>query len=572
MNDSTEAIRLEARYRVLTELRGGGSSEVYVAVDDTSQLVVLKTPRRMVLNDAKFAELFRNEARLAARLHHPHVVEVFEVIEDQGAPVLVMEFLEGASLRELIDAAAEGSRPLPLCEHLELVRQTCLGLHYCHELCDFDGTPVGLVHRDVSPDNVFVTGTDGAKLLDFGIAKIEGRDGGTQTGTIKGKLRYMAPEQMVGGKIDRRADIYAVGVMLWEALTGRPMWGDQVPDVALMRRTLDGELPSPEPLLPDCTQELLEITMTCLAKGREDRFESCESLAIALEAAIAELPPPPYSFGSLVNDLFEERLNWLRGLATGDSLTAPPPPGPIHWRGNGHHTTTLVVGEPVAAAPPPKPQPQRRVLPAIGIGAALLLAGVSFARTMDREPTAAAQAPLPASIPASVPVSVPMPSVPKIVVLPTPAIPPPPAHAAAADPEDVDRKVRISILVEPSEAEVKLDGVVVPSPHELEVESDDRSHEIVVSAFDYLSQSTHVKFDRDVQVSMQLRRAPPQPKRRQQPIRRVDVKPTTSPTPPVAPPADPPATPPSRPRPNKDCEVPFLVDDRGYKQFKRECL
>ena len=166
--------------------------------------------------------MFLSEARLAARLHHPNVVQTNEVIEVDGAPVLVMEYLDGQPLSQVIMRGKQGGFSLAM--QLRVLVDALAGLHAAHELADFDGTPLGVVHRDVSPHNLFVTLEGHAKVLDFGIAKLERSLVETEVGTVKGKLRYMAPEQIAGDKLDRRADIYAAGVILWEALTGERMW------------------------------------------------------------------------------------------------------------------------------------------------------------------------------------------------------------------------------------------------------------------------------------------------------------------------------------------------------------
>lgn len=267
------------------------------------QLVVLKALLPHLAGEPAVVQMFRNEARLAARLEHPNVVEVHEVIEDDGRPVIVMEYLRGASLQELLRRSMV--ERFPLAHHLEVLRRTCDGLHYCHELRDSDGTPMGLVHRDVSPHNIFLTFAGETKLLDFGIAKIVGADGGTGTGVLKGKIRYMAPEQMMGDDVDRRADIYALGVLLWEAISGREMWTG-MNDAVILQRVVAGELPPPD-LLPGCPHELVAVVERCLAMAPGDRWASCAELAEALAAAIRSLPVEHRSIAACVTAAFDDR-------------------------------------------------------------------------------------------------------------------------------------------------------------------------------------------------------------------------------------------------------------------------
>jgi eukaryotic-like serine/threonine-protein kinase len=271
-------------YRVVTSLGAGGTARVYLAIYERGggfqKLVVLKTLLGHLEDEPSIVEMFRNEARIAARLEHPNVVEVHEVLEDAGRPVLVMEYLRGASLHEL--QRGEDAEPFALRHRLEIIERTCRGLHHCHELRDFDGTHMGLVHRDVSPHNIYVTFDGEVRLLDFGIAKIAGADGGTGTGLLKGKIRYMAPEQMMSDAVDRRADVYAIGVLLWEAVSGREMWTG-MNDAVILHRTVNGELPLPEPIVADCPPELLHIMRRCLAMEPDDRYASCAEISEALE-------------------------------------------------------------------------------------------------------------------------------------------------------------------------------------------------------------------------------------------------------------------------------------------------
>ena len=167
--------------------------------------------------------MFLEEARISARLAHPNIVHVFEVGEHEGCPCIVMEYLEGQPLSSMLVRAPE-KPPLPL--HLHVLAKALAGLHAAHELRDYDGTSLKLVHRDVSPHNVFVLFDGQVKVLDFGIAKAAGSEIETRTGSPKGKIRYMSPEQLIRDPLDRRADVFSVGVLMWEALVRRRMWGE----------------------------------------------------------------------------------------------------------------------------------------------------------------------------------------------------------------------------------------------------------------------------------------------------------------------------------------------------------
>jgi serine/threonine-protein kinase len=221
-------------------------ADVHLAVatgpHGVNKLVVLKQIREDLVGDSNLFAMFVAEARLAARLNHPNVVQTYDVTEDTASPMMVMEYLEGQALSDIVAHATHHGRCVPIELHLRAIVGALEGLHHAHELRDFDGTPLNLVHRDVSPHNVFVTYEGHVKVLDFGIAKAVGRSAETRPGVLKGKVAYMSPEQMAGEKVDRRADIFSVGVMLWEATAGRYLWKG-LNDRTVMLRVLEGDVP-----------------------------------------------------------------------------------------------------------------------------------------------------------------------------------------------------------------------------------------------------------------------------------------------------------------------------------------
>ena len=280
-----------SRYHMIMRLGRGGMARVYLARRRTglSKLLVLKVLEPELSQDASARHSFQQEAKLSALMSHPNVVQVHEVFEAEGTPVMVMEYLEGWSLREVLKVTA---RKLPLSLNLMIMGQVLNALHYVHEMTDLKGDPLGAVHRDVSPNNIMILPSGFVKVLDFGVAKaaLEG-SGATETGIIKGKLRYMAPEQLMAGALDRRVDIFAAGVILWEMLARRRMWA-KVPEAQVIGALAHGEIPE----LPDdvdAPEALLEAIRRATAADPDGRFDTAHDFAKALESTAAELAPQP---------------------------------------------------------------------------------------------------------------------------------------------------------------------------------------------------------------------------------------------------------------------------------------
>ena len=271
------------QYRRLMLLGTGGMATVHLALaagpGGFNRLVVVKAIRDELLAQPELRGMFLDEARLCARLNHPNVVQVSEVVDSPSGVMLVMEYLDGRPLAALYP---QGER-FTLLMRLRVVCEVLAGLHYVHELTDFEGEPLGLVHRDVSPHNVVVTFDGRVKLLDFGIAKANVSDH-TETGVVKGKLTYMPAEQLRGLPVDRRTDIYSVGCILWEAIAGSRIWAKR-PDKEIMQRVLQGDLPELSSLVT-VDPRLDQIVKRATALDPADRYETAEAMRLELEALL----------------------------------------------------------------------------------------------------------------------------------------------------------------------------------------------------------------------------------------------------------------------------------------------
>ncbi len=278
-----------SRYQPLGQIGRGGMAEVILAEMQVgrgvTKLAVLKRIWPDLAADPEFASMFLNEARLCARMNHPNVVQTYELLEDAERPVIAMEYLDGQPLTRVLNRLV-GTQTLGLTLRLRIIQNVLAALDYAHELTDYDGVPQGVVHRDVNPQNVFVTYAGQVKLVDFGLAKSLTGAYQTRSGSIRGKLAYMAPEQLAGGTVDRRTDVFAVGVMLWEMAAGRRLW--QGMTEATIIRQLSSRIPvMPLGSISRLPQGLDKICARALSRDPVDRYASAAEFA----ADIARMVP-----------------------------------------------------------------------------------------------------------------------------------------------------------------------------------------------------------------------------------------------------------------------------------------
>jgi serine/threonine-protein kinase len=284
------APHIVGRYAMYGEIAAGGMATVHygrlLGPVGFSRTVAVKRLHPHFAKDPEFVAMFLDEARLAARIRHPNVVQTLDVVARDGELFLVMDYVQGESLSRLVRAAREQARPIPLAIVSALLCAALHGLHAAHEATNENGEPLGIVHRDVSPQNVLV-GADGVpRVLDFGVAKAAGRIHTTREGQLKGKLAYMAIEQLRAGPVDRRTDVYAAGVVLWETLTLQRLFaGDS--EAIVVTSVMERVVVPPSTLRPDLPPGLDEIVLRALDRDPSKRFQSAQQMAVALESCIA---------------------------------------------------------------------------------------------------------------------------------------------------------------------------------------------------------------------------------------------------------------------------------------------
>lgn len=288
------------RYELLGRIAVGGMAEIYLAREPErvagagDRHLVIKRVLSHVADDPTFVNMFFDEARLAMRLQHPAIVHMYEFGEEAGSYFLAMEWVDGVALGKTIRKAREQDGvPAPIAVKITAV--VAEALHYAHHVVGDDGRPLGIVHRDVSPQNVVISYDGSVKLLDFGIAKAADQSRHTDDGQVKGKFAYMSPQQCVGDEVDGRSDVFALGVCLYEALTGRPLYHRKT-QYETMRAVIEDPVPSILKFRPELSPDLDAIVKKALAKQPADRFATAGDMQIALERWLGkqgEVVPPP---------------------------------------------------------------------------------------------------------------------------------------------------------------------------------------------------------------------------------------------------------------------------------------
>lgn len=357
----TNSVVWAGRYAVFDEIASGGMASVFLACrlgpGDTPRVVAVKKLFEQFAKQPEFVTMFLDEAHLATRIRHPNVVATYEFLRVPDSLAIVMEFVLGTSLEVLSRIGRDRAQVAPLGVTAAILRDALAGLHAAHEGQSDSGAALGLVHRDVSPHNILVGKDGAARVIDFGIAKAAGRLQVTEAGIMKGKFAYMAPEQIRAGQVDRRTDVYAAGVVLWEALTGQSLFeGPSEAENFGKRAEGTAFVPSPTSINRALPPALDDVLRRALAFEPGDRFATARDMAEALTSAVE--PAPPADVTTWVEELAGSRLRELEAKRTGVEVAYAS--GAL-----AGHAPPSAVSRPHEnpAAAPSTPEPPDLVLP-----------------------------------------------------------------------------------------------------------------------------------------------------------------------------------------------------------------
>ncbi|MDQ3263590.1 MAG: serine/threonine protein kinase [Myxococcota bacterium] len=301
------------KYALVDRLAVGGMAEIFLAREESgsgpARTIVLKRIRPHLTKVSSFVKMFLNEARLAAQLNHPNIVQIHDLGKVADSYYIAMEYISGRDMRRVIPRAAEMGIAFPLVYALKIASSVCQGLSYAHQKTDLAGSPLELVHRDITPENILVSFDGGVKILDFGIAKASNQVEQTRAGEIKGKLSYMSPEQASGLPLDARSDLFSLGVVLYEWLTGYRLFKGES-EVAVLKTISEGRIHAPSYFRPEIPDEVERIVMRALEKDRDRRYQTAWEFQQDLDRYLAqsEFTPSNLHLSNFLRQLFFDEL------------------------------------------------------------------------------------------------------------------------------------------------------------------------------------------------------------------------------------------------------------------------
>jgi serine/threonine protein kinase len=322
-----EPIRF-GKYTLVDRIAVGGMAEIFLArqagLEGFEKTIVIKRIRPHLTKQTNFVKMFLNEAKLAAQLNHPNIVQIYDLGKIGENYFIAMEYIFGRDMRRIIPKADQMGIPFPMVYALKIASSVCEGLYYAHQKADLYGNPLNIVHRDVTPENIFVSFDGTVKMLDFGIAKAANQIEQTRAGEIKGKLSYMSPEQCLGKPLDCRSDIFSLGVVLYEWITGFKLFtGDS--EVAVLKSITEGKIYAPSYFKADIPEQVESILMRSLEKDREKRYQTAWDMQYDIDQFLSQYEFTPSNIHlsnflkQLFNDELEEEKARLAAVRPGES-------------------------------------------------------------------------------------------------------------------------------------------------------------------------------------------------------------------------------------------------------------
>jgi len=330
----TEELKIRQRfgkYVLLDRIAVGGMAEIFLArqegLEGFEKTIVIKRIRPHLSSQKSFVKMFLNEAKLAAQLNHPNIVQIYDLGKIADSYFIAMEYIFGRDMRRIIPKAEGMDIAFPLVYAVKIASSVCEGLYYAHQKSDLYGNPLNIVHRDVTPENIFVSFDGTVKILDFGIAKAANQIEQTRAGEIKGKLSYMSPEQCMGKVLDQRSDLFSLGVVFYEWITGYKLFtGDS--EVAILKTITEGKIYPPSYFKPDIPEAVERILMKTLEKDRDQRYASAWDLQYDLDRFLSshEFTPSNIHLANFLKQLFSDELEEERRRLLARAEQPVPPP------------------------------------------------------------------------------------------------------------------------------------------------------------------------------------------------------------------------------------------------------
>jgi eukaryotic-like serine/threonine-protein kinase len=301
------------KYTLVDRIAVGGMAEIFLArqagLEGFEKTIVIKRIRPHLSKVSSFVKMFLNEAKLAAQLNHPNIVQIYDLGRINESYFIAMEYIFGRDMRRIIPKADTLGIPFPMVYALKIASSVCEGLYYAHQKADLYGNPLSIVHRDVTPENIFVSFDGTVKILDFGIAKAANQVEQTKAGEIKGKLSYMSPEQCMGRPLDNRSDIFSLGAVLYEWITGFKLFTGES-EVAVLKSITDGKIYAPSYFKPDIPEAVEGILMRALDKDRDKRYQSAWEMQYDIDQFLTqyEFTPSNIHLSNFLKQLFYDEL------------------------------------------------------------------------------------------------------------------------------------------------------------------------------------------------------------------------------------------------------------------------